>query len=169
MQTFRSMRNRLRCLCTVQRCTRASDHTRPSASPARRAVDDDQVRRRQTTRDQIVEQTAPRRLALAAMLRTASSTFCRSRRIPTPPAARSRSLAVQPNRTTVHPGSVGQHPLQQRAAAPCVPVVCTFRHVRLTVSSIPRLDNAPVPLIRRVLVPTVGAAITASTCFVMRA
>ena len=70
-------------MCTVQRWTAMSGHSAASAFETRRAVDDDQLRRRQSTPDEIVEQRAPGRLAPSPpMLLIASSIFRPSARTP---------------------------------------------------------------------------------------
>jgi len=157
-------------LCTVQRCTSASGHTRPSAfsRPAAPSM------MTKPGAGNPRETRSSSRLRHAAslsppMLRTASNTFCPSRRMPSTTSSEidvalrsSRTRTTVPSRisrTTSSSASERRHHAVQS--------VCTFRQVRLTVSfDTAPLNSAPNALrTRRVLVPDRYApAIRASTC-----
>ena len=83
MQSLRSMRQKVAVLvhgAALRQCVgpHQADRLLQSCS----AVDDDEARRRQTTRNQVIEQTAPGSLGLAADVATACRTFWPSRRTP---------------------------------------------------------------------------------------
>ena len=96
---------------------------------ARRAVDDDQLRRRQSAPDEIVEQRAPSRLALAAHGLDREQHFLAVRahaerdeqrdrgRLPVEPNARDRAVEDQPDDRLL--GERARHSRRPSRPSPC--------------------------------------------------
>ena len=114
-------------------------HVRPQRRQrlfqARRAVDHDQLRRSQSAPDEIVEQRAPGRLALAAHALDRQQHFLAVAARRAPRAARSRSLFCRAD-TRDRPVEDQPHDrlFGERARIPGVPVALRLRQTRLTTS-----------------------------------